>query len=314
MNKLLLNPHITIFGIDIYYYALIIVSGMILAIILTGILLKKRGYPSDSAYIYAIAVIPIAVLSARLYFFIFPYKGETSDWSRFWNFRDGGLGIYGGIIVGAIALLITAYILKHKLLVAADCAIPGVALAQAIGRWGNFVNQEAYGNLITNKDWQWFPAAVYIDKEGGWFNATFFYESIWNLIGVTFMLLLFFKAYRKGLILGTYCIWYGIGRFWIEGLRSDSLMLGNTNIKVSQFVSVILIITGVVLYCFVYREEIKKLYCKLFNKPYTPPIVAVEQGGEVVADAAIENTKTDQIIRKGERKSKEKNSEDVNKE
>ena len=314
MNKLLLgstdNPHFLIFGIPINYYAVIIVSGMVVAMVLMGLLLKKRGYKSDSIYTYAIAVIPIAVLSARLYFFLFPYEGKKSDWSEFWNFTSGGLGIYGAIIVGAIALIITAYFLKHRILVAADCAAPGVALAQAIGRWGNFVNQEAFGKIVTNEAWQWFPASVYIDRLGGWYHATFFYESMWNLIGVGVMLLLFYKTYRKGLIIGTYSIWYGIGRLWIEELRSDSLMIGNSNIKVSQLVSVILIVIGIALYCYVFREEIKKFYCWVFKKPYTPPIVATEQIGEAVSG----DTNTEQTTLKKEKKNVEKNSEDNNKE
>ena len=113
-NMLAFNPSIKIFGIDVYYYAIIIVSGMAVAIWLFSRFLKKKGYDPYDAVDYALWIIPFAILGARLYFFLFPYDGTQSDWSRFWNFRDGGLGIYGGVIAGYIAGWIVARVKKHN--------------------------------------------------------------------------------------------------------------------------------------------------------------------------------------------------------
>lgn len=260
MNNLF-NPSFLIFGIEIYYYALILVSGIIAAIILTILLGRKSGVKADDVYTYAIVCVICGVLGARLYFFLFPYQGTTSDWSDFFKFRQGGLALYGAVIGGALGLLITTKIIKKDFFTAADTAIPGLMIAQSIGRWGNFVNQEAYGNLVTNPNWQWFPFAVKLDN-GTWHQATFFYESAWNLIGACILIYLFLRHYRKGISLAFYATYYGLGRLWIEALRTDSLYLilfgWDTGIKISQLISVTLIIAGLIGFFFIYRKEILK--------------------------------------------------------
>ena len=187
------NPGIDIFGFRIYYYAVIIVFGMIVAMLTAAILMKKKGLKVDDLYTYIIFALPIGLLCARLYLYLFPYKGQTTDWSTFFDFRNGGLAIYGGIIGGALAILVTSIVKKQNFFDIADCVAPGVMMAQAIGRWGNFVNQEAFGNLVAEESMQWFPYAVYIDHLGEWHQATFFYESMWNVIGFIIVMLLIFK-------------------------------------------------------------------------------------------------------------------------
>ena len=124
--------------------------------------------------------------------------------------------------------------------------VPSLILGQAIGRWGNFVNQEAFGNLVTKPDLQFFPYAVFIEQLGEWHQATFFYESMWNLC--VFAILVYFRKRTKfsGQLLATYFIGYGLGRFWIEGLRTDSLYLF-PGLRISQAVSLVLIITGIIM-------------------------------------------------------------------
>ena len=130
-------------------------------------------------------------------------------------------------------------------------------MGQALGRWGNFFNQEAYGNLVTNQNLQWFPYAVFIEDENAWFQATFFYESLWNLAGLVILLLIFKKSKSIGTTTASYLVWYGIGRTIIEGLRSDSLYIGTTNIRVSQLLSVIMIVVGVVVLVFNFIKKRK---------------------------------------------------------
>ncbi len=125
-----------------------------------------------------------------------------------------------------------------------------------MGRWGNFFNQEAYGNLVTNPKWQWFPFAVKIDTFGGfeWHLATFFYESLWNVVGFVILMVIFFKTKQLGTITGAYLTYYGLGRIWIEGLRTDSLYWGP--LRVSQWLSAILVVIGLTI--LVYNYVIKR--------------------------------------------------------
>ncbi len=280
------RPALCIFGVPIYFYALIIVTGMCLAILVGGIYFKKRGYDPYDITIYALVIIPFGVLGARLYVYIFPWSGQTSNWSTFFNFRSGGLGIYGGVIIGYIAAFICSKIKKQDFRIVADCVMPGLFLAQSIGRWGNFANQEAYGNLITknfgdmvnfwgsNPDHGFNGIAVWItngNQGSGWYQATFFYESVCTFIGflVCVCILMRSKHYKLGWCSAFYGIYYGIVRLIIEGMRSDSLYLfigaRETDIKISQLVSVFTIIFGLLLLSRIYRKQLHGLYSKLFH-------------------------------------------------
>ena len=315
MSAFLLNrPGITVFGIKIYFYAIFIVTGMVVAMVIVSALMKKFGINTldkkdknyeNPVFTYALAMLPAGVLGARLYPYLFPYKDETVDWSTFFNFRNGGLGIYGGIILGLVAMVIVALIKKHNIFKVADCCAPAVMIAQAIGRWGNCVNQEAYGLPVTNPDLQWFPFAVYIENptaseiEGGlpgWYNATFFYESLWNVIGFTLLMILIYKYkwYRKGFFVSSYFLWYGLGRLWVESLRTDPLYFEffglQTGIRVSQLVSVIGIIAGLIGYAIIFRKELKRFFRK------KQPAAALPSGGqneETVIREGSEDVQTD---------------------
>lgn len=264
------RPHITVFGVEIYYYAIIIVSGIAVAIALFAHFLKKNGYDPYDAVDYAVIVIPLAILGARLYFFMFPYDGQQSNWASFWKFRNGGLGIYGAVIVGYITAAVVARVKKQNFFQISDLIVPGLLIAQCIGRWGNFANQEAYGNMVTNPDLQFFPFAVFIDSKGAWFQATFFYESLCTGIGFIIVLLLMrSKKYRTGQLAAFYGIYYGIVRLAIESLRTDSLYLWvggtNTGIKISQAVSVFTILFGLYRLAYIYRHELFKKYKQFFK-------------------------------------------------
>ncbi len=277
------RPALYIFGFEIYLYALCIVTGMCLAILIGGLYFKKRGYDPYDITIYALAVIPLGVLGARAYIYIFPWSDRAiPDWSTFFDFRSGGLGIYGGVIVGYLTAMVVAKIRKQDFRIIADCVIPGVFLAQSMGRWGNFFNQEAYGNLITNVYDQLPHAAsglfskfngyaVWIDARGGWYQATFFYESACTFLGflVCVLILTRSKKYKLGWCTAFYGLFYGAARLVIEGMRSDSLYLyiGTqvTDIKISQLVSIFSIFLGLWTLSKIYRKQLLTAYGKLFK-------------------------------------------------
>lgn len=259
------------------WYGFLIGLGMVLCIIISVYNAKKRGYYGDLVFDIAICAFPLAIIGARAYYIIFDLI-ENPGTS--WTFRKiiglegglSGLAIYGGLIGACLGGLIVIAIQKRKpeaervtYLQIADLAFCVVMLGQAIGRWGNFANQEAYGNLVTNSSWQWFPYAVFIDAENAWYQATFFYESMWDLVGAI-LLIWMYSGKRKsfdGFILSGYCIFYGIGRFFIEGLRADSLWLVPGVVRVSQLLSAIFVLFGIIfilVHVYKAREAGKKIF------------------------------------------------------
>ena len=237
----------SIFGFEIRFYGLIMAIAMFVGVVLACKLAEKKKIKSDDIFLLALLVLPCAIIGARLYYCIF-YTHNYS-FAEFFNIRQGGLAIYGGVIGGIVGVAIFCLIKKNfKLLITLfDICAPCLILGQALGRWGNFFNQEAYGNLITNQNLQWFPYAVYIESKEAWYQATFFYESLWNAVGFIILLLTYNKTQKTGTTTGMYLLWYGIGRTIIEGLRSDSLYIGATSIRVSQLLSAILVVVGAVV-------------------------------------------------------------------
>lgn len=240
----------SVFGIDIAWYGILIVIGMLLALFVSSSLIDgSRGVTKDDFYDLALILIPIAVLTTRLYYVIF-YDLEyyLQNPSQILNFRQGGLAIHGGIIGG----LIVGYIWTKKKDVSffymTDIIAPGLALAQSIGRWGNFINQEAYG---TPTDLPW---AITID--GTKVHPTFLYESI--ITFSIFVFLYFYLSKRKkfdGQMFSIYMVVYSIGRFFIEGLRIDSLYFGP--FRVAQLMSILGIIIGIIIYKVQSKKKIK---------------------------------------------------------
>jgi len=226
-----------LFGI-IPLYALLIVSAIIVAVILCTRDEKRLGLPQDTTIELALWLVPAAVIGARLYYVAFQWEFYRDNLLSVFQIWNGGLAIYGGVIGGAAAGFFFARKKKLSFALLADFVAPVLILGQAIGRWGNFFNGEAYGYLVENPAWQFFPAAVHVD--GQWHMATFFYESVWDFAG---FLLLWFnrkKVRRPGDLFLCYLIFYGAGRFFIEGLRTDSLYWGP--IRVSQALSLLMVV------------------------------------------------------------------------
>ena len=286
------RPAVYIFTLPIYVYALCIVTGMCVAILVSALYFKKRGYDPYDVTIYALVLIPLGVLGARAYVYIFPWGTEagvyTPDWSDYFDFRSGGLGIYGGVIMGYVSAFVLSKIKKQDFRIVTDSILPGVMIAQSIGRWGNFANQEAHGRLITdvydnlahagsglfskfNGYAVWIDASHAGSTGAGWYEATFFYESVCTFLGflVCVLILTRVKHYKLGWCTAFYGIYYGIVRLIIEGFRTDSLYfyVGTklTDIKISQLVSIWTIVLGVWLLSKIYRKELHGLYKKLFK-------------------------------------------------
>lgn len=232
-----MNPRL--FGV-ISIYGLLIACAMALSVFLCSRQEKRLGLPKDMTYDLALWVIPAGIIGARLYYVAFRWEMYSSDPLSILYIWEGGLAIYGGVIGGVLAAFAFSRIRKVPFGKLADMIAPALILSQAIGRWGNYFNGEAYGRLIENPALQWFPLAVKIG--GNWHMATFFYESLWDFAGFWLLWLARKKTTASGNLFLLYLVWYGLGRACIEGLRTDSLMLGP--VRVSQALSVLLCISA----------------------------------------------------------------------
>ncbi len=233
------------FSWDIYWYGIIIAIGFLLALIYGYTNAKRFNLNLDRMLDVILVAVPVAILSARTYYIIFDGE-KLNGIGDFFGFGDSsgfaGLAIYGGVIGAFLSGGIMCLIRKVNLLDMFDIAAIGFLIGQGVGRWGNFINQEAFGSL-TGSDWWGMESANTIAVAGeGLVHPCFLYESVWCIIG--FFLLHHFSKKRKfsGQIVLMYCSWYGLGRGFIELLRTDSLMLGN--IRVSALLSFLLCITA----------------------------------------------------------------------
>lgn len=262
----LLNPGITIpigDGFTIYYYAIIIVFGIICAAVVAGILFKHRNLPADWILDLLLCVLPLGIIGARTFYCLTDPSTSIADW--FTKFRAGGLSIIGGVIGGTLGVVLFCLIHKLNFLRVADCVVPGVILAQAIGRWGNFANQEVYGPEITNPSLQWFPMGVFIDDVQEWHYAFFFYESVLNLLIFIGLFLLMWKFTKKphGLALSGYLFGYGVVRSIMEPLRDSQFILGSS-LPISQVFALCMSIGGAVLFVAILLVN-KKLHGSFFG-------------------------------------------------
>ena len=258
-------------GIPIYWYALIIVSGIIIAMWLSSREAVRVGLKSEDVTDFILWGLPLSIIGARLYYILFDLPQYIADPIQIFNIRSGGLAIYGGLIAGAITLYFFTKYHFISMWTFLDIAAPSVLLAQAIGRWGNFMNHEAYGPVTTRV----FLENLHIPRfiidnmyiEGFYRQPTFLYESVWSLIG--FILLLFLRnkkhLLKKGEVLLVYVMWYSFGRFFIEGLRTDSLYFLGV-IRISQLLSAFLFVGTIIL--FIWRRKKGNLpdYDRTFGK------------------------------------------------
>ncbi len=236
----------TIFGKDIYWYGIIITLGMLAGILVVRQMFKRKGLHPDLVIDMALIVVPLAIICARAHYVIWSW--EEFAGGPFWKvfaMWEGGMAIYGGLIGGFIGVVIFSLWKKINLLTLCDTLAPGVALGQAIGRWGNFVNQEVYGGLVTNPAWQFFPASVYIESSGTWHQALFFYESMWNLAAfLVLYLVITRRAKVRGVAFCSYFVIYGVARAALEPLREAPYIQNVNGIPVNQIFAIVLAVLG----------------------------------------------------------------------
>jgi phosphatidylglycerol:prolipoprotein diacylglycerol transferase len=256
MNRFMVENLFGIDGFNIAWYGVIIAFGMILGVLLADYRAKKNGYKSDLIFDFILIALPVAIVCARLYYVVFEWQEYLNNPMEIFAIREGGLAIYGGVIGGFLSAVVFCKTNKFPILKFIDLAIPSLILGQAIGRWGNLINQEAYGRIIINPKLQFFPYGVYIDAVSEWHQATFFYESMWNLLLFIFVLIIARKTKKDGILLPAYFIGYGSARFFIEGLRTDSLYLFR-GIRVSQILSLLLVIVGGILLVLIKKNYIQ---------------------------------------------------------
>ena len=230
-----------LFGLPVYWYGVIIAAGFLLAVAFCYKMAPRFGIKPDDVIDLLFFAVPLAIIGARLYYIVFYldfYRtaGGGLDVLKMLDIRDGGLAIYGGVIAAALTLLAFCRVRRIDFFAFADLGAFGLLIGQCIGRWGNFMNVEAYGGP-TGLPWR-MGIDAYVD--GVWqymeVHPTFLYESLWNLLGFLLLLSVVLRKKRKfdGEIMGGYFLWYGFGRGLIEGLRTDSLYLFHTPIRVSQ--------------------------------------------------------------------------------
>lgn len=230
----------------IKWYAIFIVTGILFAAWYVYHQGKKLGLLLDDLLDCALYVVFPAIICARLYYVIFKKLENPNMYTTFaswFDIRSGGLAIYGGIIGGALIALLVLHIKKIRIAPFFDLMAPGVMVAQAIGRWGNFMNIEAHGGETETL----FRMGILSGGKEIFVHPTFLYESLWNLVGFATIILLYYKLRLKkfdGQIVLSYFAWYGLGRAWIEGLRTDSLYIGASGIRVSQLIAILFLIAA----------------------------------------------------------------------
>lgn len=271
-----LKNHITVFGFDIAYYGIIIGLGMLAGIWVAQRDARRRGQDPELYLDFALYGIIFSIIGARLYYVMFEWNYYKDNLLQIFNLRAGGLAIYGGVIGAVLTLTVFTRIRKQSFFSMADSGVLGLVTGQIIGRWGNFFNTEAFGGYtdsllamriklsLVNPNMLNEDVLSHKIVENGveyiQVHPTFLYESLWNLGLLCFML--WYRKRKKfdGEMLAIYLFGYGLGRFWIEGLRTDQLILFGTGIPVSQALSLVLALAAAAVLLYHYRKR-KTISC-----------------------------------------------------
>lgn len=244
---------------EVHWYGVIIALGMLFAFCYAAYRANQSGISVDNLLDYIIFAVPSGIIFARVYYVFFDYLSRPELYKTFYDFVafwEGGIAIYGGVLGGLLAMFIVSRVKKQKLTPILDCITPGVMFAQALGRWGNFFNAEAYG-VLDKIAFPFFEIETPSFKENFLFrmvienkygtvvtHPTFLYESLWNFVGFFVINAFFSKKRFDGQIVSMYVLWYGFGRFFIEGLRGDSLMF--FGLRFSQVLAFLCVAAGIV--------------------------------------------------------------------
>jgi len=249
-----LNPVFFELGpLAIHWYGLLIGLGAMLGLYIAIAESKRRGLHKDTFVDLVLYAIPIAILSARAYYVIFKWDYYSQNPGQIIQIWEGGLAIHGGLIGAVITAVVFAKKRGLPFWKIADIGAPSIILAQGIGRWGNFMNQEAHGGPVTREFLEGLHIPEFIVNNmyinGQYYHPTFLYESIWNIAGFIILVLLRRVNLKRGEMFLSYVIWYSVGRFFIEGMRTDSLMLTET-LRIAQVISIglVLLAIGIAIY------------------------------------------------------------------
>ena len=268
------GKNFTVFGISIAYYGVIIAVGMLAGILLATYEAKRTGQNPDDYFDLAIIAIICSVIGARLYYVIFSWDLYKDNLWSILNLRQGGLAIYGGVIAAIITAVVFAKVKGLSFPRLADTAGLGLILGQIIGRWGNFFNREAFGGYTDGLLAMQLPVSAVRDSDiskelaehiveiGGvsyiQVHPTFLYESLWNLVLLVILLLIRKRKKFEGEIFLLYLAGYGIGRAWIEGLRTDELLIPGTSVAVSQVLAVVLAVVSVMMLIILRKKAVSR--------------------------------------------------------
>ena len=305
-------------GHGVYWYGIILACAMLAGLFLCMKQAKRFGLTEDNVLDLVLWAVPCCILGSRIYYVIFYldlYRNADGglDWGRIIAIWDGGLAIYGTVIAGVIVVLIFTKVKKLRFAAMTDLAAMGLLLGQIIGRWANFINREAFGGL-TELPWRmrlWVSASQYIEV-----HPTFLYESLWNLVGLLLMLFVVTKGRRfDGENTWFYFLWYGLGRSWIEGLRTDSLYLFDWTfmgqpIRVSQALSMVMVVVAAVM--LFYNIKIKKRTADglLVNQVSAAVAAETAETVETVEDASLEEILAEETSSTEEAETEDENDGD----
>ena len=258
-------------GFEIHFYGSIIMMGFLLGYLMACHCGKKEGISADTLMDFLIYVLIFSILGARIYYVVFSWEDYKDNLLQVFNIRGGGLAIYGGIIASVITCAVYCKVKKMKFYKLADCCMPGIFVGQILGRWGNFFNCEAFGGYTDGFLAMWIRRAkvyagyisqdladhiqTYDGEEYISVHPTFLYESLWNLACLGLILLIYRHKKFDGQIFWTYLLLYGLGRVWIEGLRTDQLQIGSTGLAVSQLLSGTLIVISIIVQVLMSRRS-----------------------------------------------------------
>ena len=252
------------------WYSFLIVLGAALAVFIASREEQRVGLKKDTIIDLSLFLLPAGILGARIYYVLFSWQDFRNDIGSVFRIWEGGLAIYGGIIAGFVTILIFCRKRRLPFLLLCDIIVPGLALAQSIGRWGNYFNIEAYGWTVQNPHFCLFPLAVQVPADGyAWHLATFFYESVWDFIVFIYLLARRKRSHRQGAIFFSYAFLYACGRLVIEELRLDSLYAASS-VRISQLISVLICILIFILCQIRFsRSEKRKLPFMLWTSVFS---------------------------------------------
>ena len=242
----------SLFGKDVYWYGIIIGTGIVVAVMLCMYLARQQGIEPDTILDIVLVGTPAAIVFARIYYCIFSWKQYAANPIKVFAIWEGGIAIYGAVIGAILAAYVYCRVKRLNWRRVFDVCIVGVITGQCIGRWGNFVNREAFGSETTLP---WRMELHTLSGTALFVHPTFLYESLWNFIGIFLLIWVNHHKKKDGEAFFTYFVWYGIGRFFIEGLRIDSLYWGP--FRFSQVFAVITAVLGIIALVMLKKDELK---------------------------------------------------------